>query len=596
MSDLTSEIALWISKFLTAPEPTFKLTKKYPDAQLPVDLRRDNDPTIASALLEAKARALVELHENRAFSGLEPFTQDDYAAFSAAHKDIAEGHRFLGEALKTNQPDAIQAISAHGDAMALHNEASKLAEMMLPAQELGERNKMWPHMESNSFRYGRNAPWDTEEKNWRKAHQAFLASQMANRQTAFGTGVVIKGDVPGHEFHGNQWTNGQFAAAHERISSDRGKLDSLVKGFEGGGLMPKDDAAASQVASRLRDYHKTVANAHRAVGNNDIAEKHDYASTLMNSASALLQQGGPATDPLQVESAVNAAQKASMDATDARPSQKSVSEITKGDVAGHAFHGNQWTSGGGLTTTPKVIGEIKGVHGGPFRVTAHVLPDDAKYGAGRPIIAFHDASQDPEKFGEHGQFVSSYYAKTLADGNLNTGIDLQGDVPSWKIPADELQKVMPAIQEIAATDQTPEPNYTLKSAEIIQKGDVVGHVFHGNQYVAGTTSIPSDVGHRDFDPKTTLDQIGKMNVLGVSGGKVNTIHDADGKSVGLELPVSSGYKVRVFLRDDDTYTVQRVHRDNVKGEQSGVYADEVGEAVYQAGMYKSNPFGGHSPR
>ena len=68
---------------------------------------------------------------------------------------------------------------------------------------------------------------------------------------------------------------------------------------------------------------------------------------------------------------------------------------------------------------------------------------------------------------------------------------------------------------------------------------------------------------------------------------------------GVELPVSSGYKVRVWLHDNDTYTVQRVlvrgEKETVKGEERDIHAPELGEAAYQAGMYKSNSFGGHNP-
>jgi hypothetical protein len=132
------------------------------------------------------------------------------------------------------------------------------------------------------------------------------------------------------------------------------------------------------------------------------------------------------------------------------------------------------------------------------------------------------------------------------------------------------------------------------SKSVIRKGDVEGHVFHGNQYQTGTSTVPDDVGHRDFSPQATLDQIGKMNVLSASGGRVNTIHDTSGKPIGVELPVSSGYKVRVYLHDNDTYTVQRCFRDSVKGQEKGIYADQLGDAVYNAGMYQNITFGGHT--
>jgi hypothetical protein len=108
------------------------------------------------------------------------------------------------------------------------------------------------------------------------------------------------------------------------------------------------------------------------------------------------------------------------------------------------------------------------------------------------------------------------------------------------------------------------------------------------------TGMPNNCGHRDFDPQTTVAQIGKMNILGLSGGRVSVLTEKN-KPVGIELPIGHGYKVRVYLADNDTYTVQRVNvragKVNVKGEQTDVYADEVGEVAYNAGMYVNVSFG-----
>jgi len=430
-----SETLQWLRKAMDTP--------KYPDVQMPNNLNSTNNFVERAKVLEAKARILDDMHENRAFDGREPFTDEDYAAFSAAHKDLADSHRVLGEDLKAAMPDALQAISAHGNAMAYHNGASKLAEMMEPSAELGERNLMWPHMDSNQFRFGHKGPWDTEEKNWRKAHQAFIASQYAARQTAFDTGVVEKG-------------------------MDESLADILRhdKGHDDWHAMHGDEPCTSEA---------------------DCAAKRAKYAEVKAEEAASVSKGGPEEAPRR----------------------------------------------------------------GKYTMR------DAQMKYLRERMAERRASG--EKAGDEGR---------------GTGSHTVGDFPGHPFRGNQYSK----------------------SVEVVEKGDVPGHIFHGNQYITGTTSIPDNVGGRDFDAKSTLGQIGQMNILSVSGGKVHSIHDTDGAVVGLELPVSSGYKVRVFLADDDTYTVQRVHRDNVKGEQTGVYADEVGESVYQAGMYKSNPFGGHSPR
>ena len=97
------------------------------------------------------------------------------------------------------------------------------------------------------------------------------------------------------------------------------------------------------------------------------------------------------------------------------------------------------------------------------------------------------------------------------------------------------------------------------------------------------------MSNQDFN--VTSQQIGKMNILAISGGR--RVIDGD----DLLLPVSSGYRVRIHLAPNDTYTVTREMKRGaklfVKGVQTDVYCDELGEVCYQASCYKSNDFGGH---
>jgi hypothetical protein len=101
--------------------------------------------------------------------------------------------------------------------------------------------------------------------------------------------------------------------------------------------------------------------------------------------------------------------------------------------------------------------------------------------------------------------------------------------------------------------------------------------------------IPSNAGARDFFADQTLAQIGNGNVLAISGGRVNpiTVPGPGGhpRTVGISLPVAQGYAVNIFLANDDTYIVQRVFRGQVKAEMTNVYAEEIGEVAYRAGMY-----------
>lgn len=95
-------------------------------------------------------------------------------------------------------------------------------------------------------------------------------------------------------------------------------------------------------------------------------------------------------------------------------------------------------------------------------------------------------------------------------------------------------------------------------------------------------------GLRRCNPDVLIQQIGKTNVMAISGGRVEK------RETGVTLPVRYGYEVRVDLAANDTYTVQRVYNGDVKGEETRVHAPEVGDSAYRASCYKES-YGGHNP-
>jgi hypothetical protein len=94
---------------------------------------------------------------------------------------------------------------------------------------------------------------------------------------------------------------------------------------------------------------------------------------------------------------------------------------------------------------------------------------------------------------------------------------------------------------------------------------------------------------RECDTGELLRQIGRMNVLAISGGRVMR------RESGVTLPVGCGYSVTVDLDWNDTYLVRRVFKRGakvwVKGEQRGVYFDEVGEVAYRASCFRNGEWG-----
>lgn len=101
-----------------------------------------------------------------------------------------------------------------------------------------------------------------------------------------------------------------------------------------------------------------------------------------------------------------------------------------------------------------------------------------------------------------------------------------------------------------------------------------------------TTAIQTDIDHgsRTFAADQVLAQIGRGNVLAISGGRIIT------HTNGIVLPVRYGYRVEIFLAADDTYTVERTRvaagTRKVHARREGVYCDEIGDVAYRASCYR----------
>lgn len=91
--------------------------------------------------------------------------------------------------------------------------------------------------------------------------------------------------------------------------------------------------------------------------------------------------------------------------------------------------------------------------------------------------------------------------------------------------------------------------------------------------------------------QTMIEQIGRMNILAISGGK-KTI-EYDGQDVEIVLPCGYGYQVRIcYETGRDLYRVSRCYQKGlnfwIKGEKVGVYDTELGEEAYRAGMFRDD--------
>lgn len=91
---------------------------------------------------------------------------------------------------------------------------------------------------------------------------------------------------------------------------------------------------------------------------------------------------------------------------------------------------------------------------------------------------------------------------------------------------------------------------------------------------------------RECDSRVVVQQIGFMNVLAISGGRI------EHRATGITMKVGAGYSVTVDLDWNDTYVVRQVFtrgaKQWVKGERREVYFTEVGEVAYKASCYQNN--------
>lgn len=204
------------------------------------------------------------------------------------------------------------------------------------------------------------------------------------------------------------------------------------------------------------------------------------------------------------------------------PIHPTFAEIIKGDVDGHPFHGNQWTGGegsaeGALLTgdqvksavmSPQGINEFNrimskqgyltypnnhplwGGCGVVMKALQNIYPQGKPVAIGEPIR--QEESDDPPIFVQHyalqigeDKFVDGAGERTLAEIG-------KGSVLSkyWVVmPA--TKEIVGAFKSIATCTDQEAKEYAdaliqAGASSEVKKGDIEGHIFHGNQWVAGS--------------------------------------------------------------------------------------------------------------
>lgn len=565
-----------------------------------------------------------------------------------------QGHRFYGDRwVGTRAPANLERIGdAHTNAAEHHQAREK------EARAAGDNEKADFHHSQASMHLRSASANYRSAGNAEKAARAgdALASHTVgdfpghpfrgNQYTK--SAEIQKGDLPGHAFRGNQYASlgekaSDLAAAVKKLNSRStpDEIRSLAKVHQQVATQHFTVSLQSAEMRHLTDpseigqktYDNLVStSAIEGDKHSDAGYRHSDTADKLYYAAELKEQGSPsasssilANAKISSANAADASKEAASSGVhwpvgdpefaqheEAVAVGKSV-DFTKGDLLGHIFHGNQHSKGEG-GGKPKPIRQIDT---GRFQVEPDrytLVGPMAREHAKKPTIeGHHDLAllhreaasglmQMKEGSSEARQSALHDAAKAHADaaewheiaaGNYTNGV-MNGDANYLKEGSDFASSMSDRADSRTAKVLGIRKELTMTSE--IQKGDTPGHEFHGNQWTSGESGKIFD-NYRPADINQTISQIGKMNILGISGGRVNPLRNTAGEPVGIHLPVGKGYGVNVLLHPNDTYTVQRVTTRSgvvkIKGQEDGVYAEDLGDTAYRAGMYMNVPFGDH---
>ena len=291
---------------------------------------------------------------------------------------------------------------------------------------------------------------------------------------------LTKGDTAGHPFHGNQFTAGQGGGAKDTADKI---MDAVNKyGDENpNAQMNKGWQTVMEQAKMIGEHKMAIPKALV-----DSATKEDLDKLTDNnyhSARTAIEQQRP---DLLTPSARE------VNLGNYFKSESLLYPLSKGDVAGHAFHGNQYQQGAISALRSQAISALRSqasFHAGkatlknPNFKNTDGRNEGTYYGkishdeTAKILGSIADKIQnDPKPLSEHLQDL-----KDMKSGNATKLLaDSQQDVfsPRGHAQQDAINRAIGIIEPMAS-----------KEAESLlyplTKGDTPGHEFHGNQYQAG---------------------------------------------------------------------------------------------------------------
>lgn len=153
-----------------------------------------------------------------------------------------------------------------------------------------------------------------------------------------------KDDVAGHEFHGNQYTNSVGSWKGDK-ASESATVASLKASDVGRKAKTSDSfKEAARLHTKAAEAHAKAAVALKNEGKHGRAKEHERLMRNEQELATLHSEKAKKDDsPLDLIKTIHS-QGPQLQTNDG-------TQLVKGDVAGHEFHGNQYTGGGGKGET-----------------------------------------------------------------------------------------------------------------------------------------------------------------------------------------------------------------------------------------------------
>jgi hypothetical protein len=310
--------------------------------------------------------------------------------------------------------------------------------------------------------------------------------------TKGGQGEVKKGEAEGHPFRGNQYTSAEIATASQ-------KLKDIIE--QNRPIAVADLRTVAKIHQSIAQMHKTIDDP----SHNDASVQHTLAANNMNDladkvlrklqnpqdeyrpyeggkwhnqrTSEMVSEGeknrrmmASADADLSFSNAVPRAVRMSLSACNRSVGIGNPSEIQKGDLPGHLFHGNQWET---VSSTMEDIDAWRARRTGgtpapkPARTPRTPKPQIAPKAPSKPVS-------------EEKGLPSGWRTVSKADGRVTLTSDKGNSAifstrGSWK-PGDPVSHMFLKSIDEAATGKTI--NFAPK--EIVQGGSVLAYVNRKN--------------------------------------------------------------------------------------------------------------------